>query len=385
MQIDFHYYATYCAAVLAGHTPQHSAEIAFSAQLPDRCSRSFISGLDGPLEAETTQLAADLLGARSDILGRQNTTRIWASFHFLPANLHADPGKGSRAYREKYQLICGPNGELLTKTVELARGRGTQAIGLAMHVLADTWAHRYFAGTPSLVINNTNRHFFELLEDGSERVVAFRHSPSAADDVNEGIYSASVLHSSENSIMNLGHGRAGHLPDYSFARYRYLPAWGDYREIVKDNPSDYWNAFTQMVYALGCLRDDGPAFKPERYDQEAVAPWEDDIRRILVKRQIDASDDWRELGERIAGEPLEPFDEQRYNLEYIDSSDSEKDKTFLGRFFVAALAQKSMVTHEIFASGNSLAGRSIDYNEKGFAGIQDYFLLVKARLGAKHE
>ena len=26
--------------------------------------------------------------------------------------------------------------------------------------------------------------------------------------------------------MNLGHGRAGHLPDYSFAHYRYQPAWG---------------------------------------------------------------------------------------------------------------------------------------------------------------
>ena len=28
-----------------------------------------------------------------------------------------------------------------------------------MHVLADTWAHRNFAGTPSLVINNTTGYF----------------------------------------------------------------------------------------------------------------------------------------------------------------------------------------------------------------------------------
>ena len=24
-------------------------------------------------------------------------------------------------------------------------------------------------------------------------------------------------------------------------RYKYFPAWGDYEEIVKDNPSDYYH------------------------------------------------------------------------------------------------------------------------------------------------
>ena len=42
--------------------------------------------------------------------------------------------------------------------------------------------------------------------------------------------------------MCLGHGRAGHLPDYSFMRYRYLPAWGNYEEIIKNNPEDYMHA-----------------------------------------------------------------------------------------------------------------------------------------------
>ena len=41
------------------------------------------------------------------------------------------------------------------------------------------------------------------------------------------------------------------------------------------------------------------------------------------------------------------------------------------------MAQKSMVTNKIFLSGNLLAGYSIDFNEKGFAGIKDYKMLVE--------
>ena len=50
--------------------------------------------------------------------------------------------------------------------------------------------------------------------------------------------------------------------------------------------------------------------------------------------------------------------------------------TFLGRFILAAMAQKSMVTNKIFSSGNDLAGFSIDYSKKGFGGIKDYMKLV---------
>ena len=102
--------------------------------------------------------------------------------------------------------------------------------------------------------------------------------------------------------MNLGHGRAGHLPDYSFIRYKYLPAWGDYEEIIKDNPSDYYHAFCQMVYALKYLRGLIPVFETGRYDAEAVAPWEDEIRHIIGKRQPDACADWRALGEKLSGQ-----------------------------------------------------------------------------------
>jgi hypothetical protein len=62
----------------------------------------------------------------------------------------------------------------------------------------------------------------------------------------------------------------------------------------------------------------------------------------------------------------------------MEADEKDKNDTFLGRFFIAALAQKSMVTNRIFSSGNKLAGVSVDYKKKGFRGIADFRMLEKA-------
>ena len=68
--------------------------------------------------------------------------------------------------------------------------------------------------------------------------------------------------------------------------------------------------------------------------------------------------------------------------EYKNAED--KDNPGLGRFILAALSQKSMVTNKIFTSGNILAGFSIDYKKKGFGGIRDYMKLVRESAGKEH-
>ena len=289
-------------------------------------------------------------------------------------------------YRSKYRLICKPNGSLVKDTVRLAKGKSLPSVGIAMHVLADTWAHQNFAGTPSLVINNTNFHFFELLEDGTRRNIEFRHNPSAEDDLQKSIYTNSLYQAQENSVMNLGHGRAGHLPDYSFARYAYLPAWADYEEVIKDNPSDYYHAFCQMIYAMKYLRGVHPDFETGEYDMDAISQWDSEIRQILLKRQLDSSEDWKAFGEKLSGQEIPAFHLNQYQQEYMDAEKEAKDGTFLGQFFLAALAQKSMVTNKIFKSKNLLAGFSVDYPDKGFRGIHDFRKLVEwAERGEMHE
>ena len=167
MNPDFHYYATYCSAILAGYSHDESMDICYSDNFVDLCSRTLLSKLGAPSEAATTQLQLELMDARTDVFGLQDITRIWSSFHFLPYDLYAKPPKWCfKNYQRKYSLICNPNGELVRKTVELAKGKCLQATGVAMHVLADTWAHRYFAGTPSLVINSPVNRFYELIPEG---------------------------------------------------------------------------------------------------------------------------------------------------------------------------------------------------------------------------
>lgn len=386
MQKDFHYYATYCAAYLAGYSHEESLAIGYSAQFVDCCSRSLLTKLNAPRAAATTQLQLEMMDAKPDPVSLQNITRIWASFHFLPGDLYAEKKRVSRLYRSKYRLICKPNGSLVNDTVNLAKGRSLPAVGIAMHVLADTWAHQNFAGTPSLVINNTNFHFFELMEDGQRRKIEFRHNPSAEDNLDKSIYINSLYQSQEHSVMNLGHGRAGHLPDYSFIRYVYLPAWADYDEVIKDNPSDYYHAFCQMVYAMKYLRDVYPEFETGRYDMDAVRSWESEIHRILTTRQLDACEDWKVFGEKLSGREIPAFDLAQYQQEYRDAVGDARDDTFLGQFFLAALAQKSMVTNKIFKSKNLMAGFSVDYQGKGFQGIRDFKKLVElAERGIKNE
>ncbi|MBQ6401141.1 MAG: hypothetical protein IJI20_02505 [Firmicutes bacterium] len=374
MEESFHYYATYCAAYLAGYSHEESMDICYSAQFVDLCSRTLLTKIGGPNTAATTQLQLELMDARTDKTGLQDITRIWSSFHFLPRDLKAEPPRRtSKKYKDKYRLICGPNGDLVVDTVELARGSSLQAAGVAMHVLADTWAHTNFAGTTSLVINNTGYEFYEILpENGKmvERHLTFRHSASAPDNLEKGKYTNTVFQTVENTIMNLGHGRAGHLPDYSFMRWRYMPAWGNYEEIIKDNPSDYLHAFTQMVYALRYIRGDIPAFEKETYDTETVRPWVKEIKKILVKRQLDACPDWKALGEKMSGCEVEAFDLDKYQEEFVNASHEERDETFLGKFILAATAHKSMVTNRIYSSGNKLAGISITRSKSVDGGEQ---------------
>ena len=68
----------------------------------------------------------------------------------------------------------------------------------------------------------------------------------------------------------------------------------------------------------------------------------------------------------------------RFRDEYVSASDAQKDDTGLGRFILAALAQKSMITNRIYRSGNMQAGYSMEYDGKN-VGIKDYLKLLGFR------
>ena len=241
---------------------------------------------------------------------------------------------------------------------------------LAERMLAATSKPR--AGTALLV-----------LEDGTETAipVTYGHNPAAADDLELRHFTNTLPQRSETSVMNLGHGRAGHLPDYSFIRYRYLPAWGAYEYLVKDNPEDYYRAFCQMVNAMQYIRGAQESFDPACSESETAEPWRERIQPILRRRQLLGSEDWKAFGEELSGQEIPDFDVDANNETYLAAAEENKDDTPLGRFILAALAQKSMVTARIFQSGNLLAGFSVDFRKSGFQGIRDFRRLIINRRG----
>ena len=280
---------------------------------------------------------------------------------FLPYDLYAEV-KGPKNYKDKYRLICKPNGALLVDTVKQVKGKGPRCCrNRHAHSCRYMGAQLFCWNTFSC--NNTDEHFFEFIPDGNggekQRPVRFAHNPAQKEDLDKGNYAGCLYQATEYSIMSLGHGRAGHLPDYSSVKYRYLPAWGQYEEIIKDNPSDYMHTFCQMIYVIKYLRGEHEDFVVNTYDEEAVAGIRDEIDTILRKRQVDSCDDWQAFGQKISGREVPDFDIDAYEKEYMEASEEDKPKTWMGQFLNAAIAQKSMVTNRIHKSGSTLAGISV--------------------------
>ena len=135
-----------------------------------------------------------------------------------------------------------------------------------------------------------------------------------------------------------------------------------------------------MIYAMKYIRGLHKYFQLKRYDKEAIAPYEDEIKAIITKRQLDSSADWKAFGEKLSGKEIPDFDLEKYKDEYKNAADeAAKDMSFLGQFFIAAMAQKSMITTKIFRSGNLIAGYSIEYNGDASIGIKDYAALIRNR------
>ena len=138
-----------------------------------------------------------------------------------------------------------------------------------------------------------------------------------------------------------------------------------------------------MIYAMKYLRGEHESFETKQYDTAAVAPYEEEIEQIIRKRHLDASEDWKAFGEKLSGQTIEPFDLEKYQSEYTDAAPEQKDGTYLGQFLIAALAQKSMVTNQIFQTGSRLAGYSINYRKKGLKGVKAYHKLLEQTKGGE--
>lgn len=292
MNMDFHYYGTFCAARIAGFSAPEAEEIAWAAQMVDDCTESLLKdcGLtDGNYEATCEGTVENMLddfkywSHDPDNTTLRKIRRIWMPFHFLPGNLDTDAHRmvytGNKAWKPgnstgpdilhfdestdgtDFKCLCLHNSTLVQNMIDTTinmYGQYNSAsqekkqfllylIGIRMHVMADTWAHEYFVGTPNYWINDVSEITL-MNEDGID--ISKTRTPSAP---------------SCYSIVYLGHGRLGHYPDCGLLHYKYRPRWVgvDSEVCEKDNVHVFLSAFCQMTDALQSIRVHQPFLRKD--------------------------------------------------------------------------------------------------------------------------
>lgn len=334
MDIDFHYYATYAAARLAGHGTDEAVVIAHAAQYVDDSTMAYLVDGNGAYYISDFRPVPTVHSTVPDLADFEvnplrwggsyldNLRQVWSAFHFLPGNYGATPEQkvfeGPRSTltwrfgkveEDSFKMLCLPNSGLAGKMVNdirehhLGQDYLLHLTGIRMHVLADTWAHMFYTGSPVWCVNDAAEQVFNIGADGRETEVVWKRayykdwSQSNAELINDLIRGEEATPPSlfANSVCYLGHGRMGHLPDYPWMTYRYKPMWSS-QWIVKNNPDCYVKAFKQITWAMRCIRAN-TVFDPLDAAQGSVidAAKEAVLREILVMQGDEAG---RESAER---------------------------------------------------------------------------------------
>lgn len=319
MNKDFHYEGTYCAAIKAGFSQADATYIANAAQMVDDCTQDYLREIKQytPNSILTMESNGDFFSDMTKDLDTPNSPRlqqirrIWMPFHFLPGNLSLTlPYNSVATYHgcqygqgreeDDFRCMCRHSSELVKHMIDDTQQKYAaltsaneppnssnwrhlrSLVGIRMHVLADTWAHEFFTGTPSYWTNNA-KDFKKL--DGAPLIINETGSPKSHN---------------AHSVVYLGHGRAGHYPDYGFLSYYYHPQWmADSGFILKNNPYNFKCAFSQMVDALRYIQSSGdPGGYRLKDDSQIMEDFQTldnnaEISRIVESDNTDQSTEWR--------------------------------------------------------------------------------------------
>ena len=208
MQIDFHYYAIYQLAKLAGFSSDDSNTIAYASQYVDDSTES------EPIEPfpdqhfDTVRTAHYNLGAFDWDVQK----KIYMPFHFLPTTIRwLSPANFSYctelAQEDNDSLLANM---LLNDAIKETNKRFKLIrIGIAIHTIADTFAHFGFSG----------RHHDE------NNVGKIWHAKSGGGW--ELQYFESYI--ADMFVPRIGHVEASSYPDYPYLKWRYTNGNGSMR------------------------------------------------------------------------------------------------------------------------------------------------------------
>ena len=250
MNLDFHLYGTYAAALMAGFKENSARKIAMAAQMVD----DFTEDVTGDIMISTATNVENLKNtietiAKTKIKSKGIAEEVakmsyaWVGFHFLPGK-QLDRWPVGNGYR--YEFLCGPNGEAYNELVNQislsnkdARINSDVALGIAMHIIADTYSHCGFSGL--LCKNPVLKDDVKVVDGGKE-----------CDSRSWGEWALNKASWVVPGEAYFGHGIAGHLPDISTAKIRYYYVDKDNKKTYceKDNKEVFAKAFRELVAIL---------------------------------------------------------------------------------------------------------------------------------------
>ena len=356
MDLNFHYYVTYSAARKAGFSDADALLIACAARYVDECEdvtvqsigTIFRDNLKDTFETEKVRRAVQAV--------------IWPAFHFLPGDYEAFEDYLTTQYRRgqrrsEYKLICGPESRLIDKLVQAAkecyqgsgddqekRKKALVRTGIAMHTLADTFAHQGFAGISSYDVNEVYQVMHLPPETGRAPEELFTVQPELKKRFAKISYCVPGRYSpapSKSSFGNLGHGRIGAYADIPSEVLLYRAQWRDPRAswILRYNPLEFYCAYLQMTDAMRYILDsDATASFQTRMDRFTLLDQKWAETREAVNVFLQAKDDkklaqvWKEYAasqDLWTGQAYQSFEESEEQKERFIKAAREQAELIL--------------------------------------------------------
>jgi len=208
MQKDYHYYAVYQLAKLAGFSPTDAGTIAYSSQYTDDSTESEPVKPFPDQHFDTVRTAHYNLEAFCWDVQK----KIFMPFHFLPAKIRRE---SPSSFSYITQVATGNNGELATKLVKDALSEENATLrlirlGVALHTVVDTFSHFGFSG----------RHHDENDVEGVQL-------EKSAVGCNSQTFKSYISRVADILFPRIGHVEALDFPDLPYMKWQYTDHGGN--------------------------------------------------------------------------------------------------------------------------------------------------------------
>ncbi|MFH1740195.1 MAG: DUF6765 family protein [bacterium] len=194
MQRDFHFYCIAVLARSAGYNKKDAFTIAYASQYVDDSTESEPIKVDGIMFDPVRTAHKGLIGYITAV-GWSAQKRVHIPFHFIPPKPIQSP---------EDTFVTQPAADFALDILREAAkepdpGRRLCRIGVALHTLADTWAHREFSGR-----NN---------EENDVESIHVKKNGRFKNLLLKNVYL--------DALPEIGHAEAEHYPDYPNIEWKY--------------------------------------------------------------------------------------------------------------------------------------------------------------------